>query len=88
MINQEMTGSETSLNIHPNPFSDQTEIVLPRDHNFHSLYIINMQGKVLRTITIDRQDRITIEKDDLDNGLYIFRFVGEAEVRNLKVIIR
>ena len=67
-------GSASSLNIYPHPLKDKTTVQFnnPKQEN-HTLTLYDLQGRPVKTITNITAGRVTIRKEDLANGLYLFQ---------------
>jgi hypothetical protein len=72
-------GLEPLINIYPNPANDYVKVeyaMLENDDNV-TVNIIDMQGKVLKTVKSDNQvDVLRINVSDLSSGNYNVQFVS------------
>jgi len=74
------TGRAPSLQVHPNPFTDEIHIVNAEIGQM--LYVLSVSGIVVHTQRITRQNE-TIQLGHLPAGTYILR-VGEQSIRLVK----
>ena len=66
------------LKIAPNPFSNSTSVDLTNFPNAHFLNIIDSNGRHLQTYSVENQQYVTILKDGLPLGNYIFQLVNDS----------
>ena len=75
----------------PNPFSTQTEIsfFLPEDAVNSYIYIFDMQGKMMKRITVNPSMKsITIGTEDLTAGIYLYSLaVNGQEIDTHRMIV-
>ena len=73
--------------VQPNPLSDKTTIVFqnPEQEGYRFL-LYNMNGKLVMDI-ITFNDRITLYRDGLESGMYVFRLESPSSVVLDKLII-
>lgn len=69
---------ERSVKLVPNPFQSQTELSFSNpEGKAYSLYIYDLQGKLVRSYPASKGSRFLIERQDLSAGMYLYRLVGE-----------
>jgi hypothetical protein len=75
-INEIKTASTTS--IYPNPFSTTATLVINgvETQCIASLQIINLLGQEVKTIPIINQNEITINRDNLADGMYFYKIIN------------
>lgn len=91
--NRFQTGiSEHLLNreklvIYPNPLTESATLLFSNDENFsYTLYIIDLSGKVLRTVEDINTSEYVLEKGDLEKGFYFIELRGPKSFRD-KILI-
>lgn len=82
--------SENEINgIFPNPFSDQTNLYLPKKIINGNINIFNSLGQMVREIKNVSTNHVIIERNDLPNGIYYIKVLEEnIMVYNGKIIAR
>lgn len=77
------------MNVYPNPFSWTTTIKLENNkHDTYSLTIFNTLGQVSRHIDNITTNEVTIEKENLQKGIYFFQINSKDEIiGKAKIII-
>jgi hypothetical protein len=74
--------------VYPNPFSESFSIEPGKDlTNFYKVEIFDLAGKVVRTISVNGTDKITIMRENLARGVYFIRLYGD-QVLTQKVMIQ
>jgi hypothetical protein len=88
-VAESISGSEFApmVRIYPNPFTDHTTISISDAVQTQKIELIDMYGRIIRTIDNVKSTSITINREDLPGGIYIVRIYAEdTYVR--KVMIR
>jgi glucose/arabinose dehydrogenase len=85
-------NEENQFFAEPNPFNNKTKIALPAKNVVakKSIEIHSLDGKLLRSIDIssNQTGEITIERDNLATGIYIYNFkVNDAILYSKKMVI-
>ena len=79
---QQLISTTGSFNIYPNPASDYIKIeyaMLDKNDNV-TINVIDMQGKILKTIKSDNQiDVLRISLSDLSSGNYNIQFISAKQ---------
>jgi uncharacterized protein (TIGR02145 family) len=79
---------DNQINIHPNPFSDQTTIKFNNpERSQYILYIIDLSGKMCRIIDGINTSEYVIAKGNLKEGFYFIELKGPKIFRG-KIIIK
>jgi hypothetical protein len=75
------------VKVTPNPFSAETELSFsnPNSSNY-ILTIQDLSGRVVKTVTNIRKDKIRLNWDGIDKGIYFFRLAGEQEFTGTLVV--
>jgi hypothetical protein len=74
----ELLESEANvlLGVWPVPVSDRLNIVVPANWSRSSaLEVLDASGRMVRTVSMDRTDIVTVDVSDLQDGLYIVRLL-------------
>lgn len=75
------------VNIHPNPATSFTSIILPENQNFKSLTIYNIQGKKVVEKDLSNQTLFEVNMEELPSSVYIFNINTEnGEHQSFKVV--
>lgn len=70
--------NKIQLNVFPNPVSDHVLISFDNPRQlFHSIYITNITGGVVRKMENVRSDRLQIDRDNLPAGIYLVTIQNE-----------
>jgi len=78
---QEATG----MHMFPNPAAEQVTLTVPGG-SWHTVQILSIDGRVLRTQVLNNEDTITLSVQDLTKGSYIVQLSGnENTVRRILV---
>jgi hypothetical protein len=68
----------------PNPFAEQTTITynVPEKYNFAQIIFKTVEGKIIRTIDIDKkgQGQLNVFANDLSNGLYMYTLIADGKI--------
>lgn len=80
--------NKTNLTIFPNPFSTQTILQTDRIYKDATLNVYNSLGQRVKQINKISGQTITVNRDNLPNGLYFLRIIeGNKTVATNKLII-
>jgi hypothetical protein len=81
-------GSILELQAYPNPFSEMAKIEFPNPgQSEYYLTVYNLGGKKVREIAGIRNSEITLMREDLKAGFYVFELRGENTYRG-KFVVR
>ena len=72
--------------VYPNPFKDFTSIYLPKNITTFNVYIIDIQGKVIKSLQNISQNQISINAKDLHSGFYYIKIVSDNKIFTKKII--
>jgi hypothetical protein len=74
----------------PNPFREKTQIIVESDLLKNPvLLLMNIQGQLLRTISSSSQNMFDIDREDLSNGIYLFKILqNNEEVASGKLVVQ
>jgi PKD repeat protein len=81
------SGTESILEIYPNPFTDYTTIKLSDAVQTQKIELIDIHGRIVRTIDNVNSNSVTIHRDNLPSGIYFIR-IHSDDTYVKKVIIR
>ena len=72
-----IVSPQPTISLFPNPFSTSTTLLINGEikENSH-LYIYNLLGEEVKTIPIINQKEITINRDNLADGMYFYKIIG------------
>jgi len=75
------------LSIYPNPFTDHTTIRLSDAIHVQNIDLIDIYGRIVRTIENGNSNSVTIHRENLPSGIYFIR-IHSDDTCVKKVIIR
>ncbi len=80
--------SDLNVNLFPNPFNSSTTLSFdnPLEENFE-LQLFDLSGKLVRTYSNITTDELTIERENLNQGLYVYQLKNETNVVRGKFMI-
>ena len=73
--------------VYPNPFTDYTTIKLSDDLQTERIELIDIHGRIVRTIDNVNSNSVMIHRDNLSSGIYFIRILSD-DTYVKKVIIR
>ncbi len=78
----ELNGKTNALVCYPNPFSNQTTIQLNTSEHITSwiLNVYDINGKLVRTETVSNSNQITINRNELGDGMYFYQGVSKSGI--------
>ncbi len=78
------------VKVFPNPFRDKTQIIVESNELKNPvLLLMNIQGQLIKTISSTNYTTFDIYRDDLSNGMYLFKIMqGDETVANGKVVVQ
>ena len=76
------------VRIFPNPFREQTQIIVESKELKNAvLVLMNLEGQIIKTIPSSNNNLFTIYREDLANGMYLFKILEDNnEVTTGKLI--
>ena len=84
----EVSYDQKTLSIFPNPFTTITTVEIPNSVSNANLQLFDIFGKEVRTIKNVSAGKLTVKRDDLSNGIYIYVLTeNEQTINTGKVII-
>lgn len=86
---KEETSSTISINVSPNPFTVATTIEI-NGINYQDIQvqILDVSGKTIKILQTEQQP-ITVQRDNLSQGLYFYRLIGDQKlVQTGKLVVR
>ena len=83
----DMFPKNDDIRIFPIPATDKITIQLGQNtKNLKYLKLVNTTGRIIKSIQIDEQKEIVIERGELDKGVYLLLFMGERAITE-KIIL-
>lgn len=78
------------VKVFPNPFREKTQIIVEAELLKNPvLLLMNVEGKIIKTILSSNNNTFDIYREDLTNGMYLFKIMqGNDEVANGKVMLQ
>jgi len=78
------------VKVFPNPFRDKTQIIIEAEQLKNPvLLLMNIEGKIIKTISSNNSNIFDIYREDLTNGLYLFKIMQDKEeIANGKVVLQ
>ncbi|MBL4656647.1 MAG: T9SS type A sorting domain-containing protein [Flavobacteriales bacterium] len=81
-VSTQERSSGLMVHLSPNPFTFQTTLKFENPHKVnHTLRIVDMQGRLLRTISGITSEEVDIKKGSLNSGLYFYELTSEGKVQ-------
>jgi len=81
-------NDNTLISANPNPFNERATIVLSTpDNSINAVHLYDLTGKLVRTEKINNPMDITIERGDLDSGVYLYHLIGNQTYTG-KVVVQ
>lgn len=81
-------GRDRDVEIFPNPVTEQLQIELGANTGrIHTIQLIDLSGKVIRTVSVNEVAWLSIPVRDLAPGVYLVRLQGE-ELISRKIVVR
>lgn len=88
------TGMQVSKDVnnksvltYPNPVTDALTIDLNGLKNLNSiLSILNIEGKVIKTLPLNSSGIVTLDMSQFPRGIYFCQFEDETEIKTIKII--
>ena len=69
------------VTIFPNPFREKTQIIIESDELRNAVLILmNLNGQQIKSIPSNNNNIFTIYRDDLANGMYLFKVLENEEI--------
>jgi photosystem II stability/assembly factor-like uncharacterized protein len=74
---------------YPNPFTESTTFTIPNHGRAYSLCLYNLHGQIVRKLENIRQPEIKLYKENLKQGMYLYRvMIGDEIIGDGKMIIK
>jgi hypothetical protein len=73
--------------IYPNPAKSSTTIEFNDQSNSHNISIVDIYGRVARSISNDKDNSITIERGNLNAGVYFIIVMDANNVRTTRTLV-
>ncbi len=81
-------NKDQKISISPNPFSTSTQITLPQSYHHISLSVYDIQGKLVFQNQYNNTDKIILNRNKLNNGMYFLKLVlDEKGVKTGKIMV-
>jgi hypothetical protein len=66
--------------VFPNPFREKTQIIVKSAELKNAvLVLMNLEGQIIKTIPSSNNNTFTIYREDLANGMYLFKILEDNE---------
>ncbi|RLD64653.1 MAG: hypothetical protein DRJ01_00160 [Bacteroidetes bacterium] len=72
--------------VYPNPFKENTTIYIPKSIKTFNLYIIDIQGRIVKSLQNNSQNQISINAKDLHSGFYYMKIVSNNKILTKKIV--
>ncbi len=81
--------AQIKVSVQPNPFTNQTLLRFQNDTNEkHRLELTDMSGKQVRLIENIEGTELTITRNNLPQGIYMYRLTGEERIATGKLVVQ
>ncbi|MES2836770.1 MAG: carboxypeptidase regulatory-like domain-containing protein [Bacteroidota bacterium] len=86
---QNTTSENNSILVIPNPFSNEAVLVLPNEleNEAITLTITDITGKTVNETKLQNKSKVTLKRNNLENGLYFVKIQSETKIVTQKIII-
>lgn len=81
------SNNNSGVTISPNPFTYQTNIIFNEEQKNTTVKIIDVLGKVIKTINFSGR-QLTIEKEEMLEGIYLVEMHTEKGIISKKLVIQ
>lgn len=78
--------TEETISVYPNPFTSNFEIEIPESHEYTTVNLYDVTGRILISKNIANENRLQIEGSSLVNGFYFIEVKGEHKSLTRKII--
>lgn len=69
------------VRLYPNPFSTTATITIDgANYQQSRLEILDLAGKTIQSLQVDKQQNITLHRENLSQGVYFYRLIGDNTV--------
>ena len=82
-----MEPEHVSINVFPNPVTDYMIVEITDSLEISKIEIIDLYGRILRTIDNINTHSVTLQKGDLQTGIYILR-VHAGDIHTKDIMVR
>ncbi len=72
---------------YPNPFKNFTTIYLPNNRKYDKIDVINIQGRIVKSLKHITQNKVTLTNENLLPGLYYLRIVSKNKTYTQKIVL-
>lgn len=79
--------NNNEISINPNPITEQSEIVIPSNIHPDQLFFYDLSGKKVYSQSIFKNDKIFINRGDLQTGIYIIELIDVNKMKYRKQFI-
>jgi len=88
-VNEIQENKEVAVRLYPNPFSTTATITIDgANYEQTRIEVVNLAGKSIQSLQVNKQKSITLHRRDLSQGVYFYRLIGDdAIVHTGKFII-
>lgn len=89
-VEQKYENKEVVVHLYPNPFSTTATITIDgANYQETRLEILDLAGRTVQSLQFNKQESITLHRENLVQGVYIYRLVGDnVAVHTGKFVIR
>lgn len=86
-VNEDLTNIGVNYQLSPNPFSTSFEIVCSKVLDDATLYLFDISGKIILEIENMNENQISIQRNNLKNGIYFFKIIeNNITLANGKIV--
>ncbi|HZV70686.1 MAG TPA: T9SS type A sorting domain-containing protein [Saprospiraceae bacterium] len=83
----ENQNNNQSISIYPNPFSTETKVQSETPFRDLTIKIFDIRGQVVRQIEHQSGNEISLQRDDLSEGIYFVQLVEENKIIEMRRLI-
>lgn len=80
-------NNNNDVMVYPNPFHNFTTIYLPVNKEYYKIDVVDIQGRIVKSMLNITQNKITLTSQNLLPGLYYIRIVSNNKIYLKKVLL-
>ena len=80
--------NDSGFSIYPNPFTSSTTITFNAEQKHTVVIITNVVGKEIKSIHLNGERKLIIEKGDMEAGVYFIEVQSEQGIVNRKMVVQ
>jgi len=83
------TNNSIDVSVAPNPFNKSTTLKIEgSDDEIYNVNLVDISGKVIRTYKTTGNSNTTIERNELESGIYLLQISNKETVTTQKLVVK